>query len=177
MPLLHKEEFATPQATSVLASMPILVLNVHSNCNCRCVMCDIWKREKHDQLRAPIWSVIGDSLRNLGVRQAVLTGGEPLLHGDLSALCQFFREENIRLTLLTTGLLLHKRAEEIATLFDDVIVSLDGPREVHDAIRRICGAFDLITKGVAESSPNAPSFRLPAASRCRKPTIAIFAIR
>jgi hypothetical protein len=35
---------------------------------------------------------------------------------------------NIRLTLLTTGLLLLKRANDVATLFDDVIVSIDGPR-------------------------------------------------
>jgi MoaA/NifB/PqqE/SkfB family radical SAM enzyme len=149
VPLLHKEEFVAPQATSALASMPILVLNVHSNCNCRCIMCDIWKREKHEQVRVADLERHRESLRNLGVRQVVLSGGEPLLHGDLRALCQFFREENIRLTLLTTGLLLLKRADEVSTLFDDVIVSIDGPREVHDGIRRISGAFDLIAQGVA----------------------------
>ena len=26
-----------------LRSLPILALSVHSACNCRCVMCDIWK--------------------------------------------------------------------------------------------------------------------------------------
>ena len=147
--LLHEKEFAAPQAPSVLASMPILVLNVHSHCNCRCVMCDIWKREKHEQVRVADLERHRESLRNLGVRQVVLSGGEPLLHGDLLALCQFFREEQIRLTLLTTGLLLLKRADEVSALFDDVIVSIDGPREVHDGIRRIYGGFDVITQGVA----------------------------
>ena len=28
-----------------LSSVPILLLHVHENCNCRCVMCDIWQRE------------------------------------------------------------------------------------------------------------------------------------
>ena len=73
--------------------MPILVLNVHSHCNCRCVMCDIWKREKHEQVRVADLERHRESLRNLGVRQVVLSGGEPLLHGDLRALCEFFREE------------------------------------------------------------------------------------
>ena len=26
-----------------IQSLPILALTVHSACNCRCVMCDIWK--------------------------------------------------------------------------------------------------------------------------------------
>jgi MoaA/NifB/PqqE/SkfB family radical SAM enzyme len=157
VPLLHEEEFAAPQATSILASMPILVLNVHSHCNCRCVMCDIWKREKHEQVRVEDLQRHRESLRNLSVRQVVLSGGEPLLHGDLGALCQFFREEQIRLTLLTTGLLLFKRAEEVSTLFDDVIVSIDGPREVHDAVRRVPGAFDIIARGVAAIGERAPN--------------------
>jgi MoaA/NifB/PqqE/SkfB family radical SAM enzyme len=111
-------------------------------------MCDIWKRESNDQMRAQDLERHRVSLRNLGVRQIVLTGGEPLLHNDLSALCNFFRDRQIHLTLLTTALLLHKRAEEVATLFDDVIISLDGPPEIHDAIRRVSGAYNLIHKGV-----------------------------
>jgi MoaA/NifB/PqqE/SkfB family radical SAM enzyme len=157
VPLLHEKELAAHQGSSVLASMPILVLNVHSHCNCRCVMCDIWKREKHEQLRVADLERHRESLRTLGVRQVVLSGGEPLLHGDLGALCQFFREEQIRLTLLTTGLLLLKRADEVSTLFDDVIVSIDGPREVHDAVRRVPGAFDIIARGVPAIGERAPN--------------------
>jgi MoaA/NifB/PqqE/SkfB family radical SAM enzyme len=112
-------------------------------------MCDIWKRESNDQMRAQDLERHRASLEGLGVRQVVLTGGEPLLHNDLAALCNFFRDQRIHLTLLTTGLLLHKRAEEIAILFDDIIISLDGPPEIHDAIRRVSGACNLIHKGIA----------------------------
>src|SRR6202453_4186537 len=148
MPLLHEEDIASSQPASQLTSMPILILNVHSRCNCRCIMCDIWKRETHEQIRVADLDRHRASLRNLGVRQVVLSGGEPLLHSDLGAVCDFFHQENIRLTLLTTGLLLFKRTDDVATLFDDVIVSIDGPRQVHDAIRRVHGAFDVIAKGV-----------------------------
>ena len=149
VPLLHEEGVvAHLQLESALTSMPILILNVHSHCNCRCVMCDIWKRETHEQIRVADLDRHRASLRNLGVRQVVLSGGEPLLHSDLRALCDFFREQNIRLTLLTTGLLLLKRANEVARLFDEVIVSIDGPRETHDAIRRVKGAFDVISKAL-----------------------------
>ena len=169
MPLLHEEDVsANLQPRPALTSMPILILNVHSHCNCRCVMCDIWKREKHEQVTVAGLDRHRASLRNLGVRQVVLTGGEPLLHGDLGALCDFFREQNIRLTLLTTGLLLLKRATEISRLFDEVIVSIDGPREIHDAIRRVKGAFDVISQGVAAVQAQGPDIPIGCRTTVQK---------
>jgi Fe-coproporphyrin III synthase len=171
VPLLHDVGIAPSQPAqlaSQLSSMPILILNVHSHCNCRCVMCDIWKRETHEQIKVDALSRHRASLRQLGVRHVVLSGGEPLLHSDLAALCNFFREENIRLTLLTTGLLLFKRAQEVSTLFDDVIVSIDGPQQVHDAIRRVPGAFDLIAKGVAAIRAQQPNLQITCRSTVQK---------
>jgi Fe-coproporphyrin III synthase len=152
MPVLH-ETAASSSSTSIpgpaISSLPILILNAHNLCNCRCVMCDIWKRNTKEQIRAEDLERHRASMQTLGVRHVVLTGGEPLLHNDLAALCIFFRNQNIRLTLLTTGLLLLKRAEEVAVLFDDVIISIDGPQETHDSIRRVNGAYELIRRGVA----------------------------
>jgi len=167
MRALHEVPAATAYPVQ-LSSLPILILNVHSRCNCRCVMCDIWKRENNDQFRAQDLERHRLSLENLGVRQVVLTGGEPLLHNDLAALCDFFREQNIHLTLLTTGLLLYKRAEEIATLFDDIIVSLDGPQNIHDAIRRVSGAYNLIHKGIAAVRHHSPSVPITCRTTVQK---------
>lgn len=153
---------------ALLTSLPILILNVHSRCNCRCVMCDIWKRETSDQIRTEDLERHRASIRNLRVRQVVLTGGEPLLHNDLAPLCNFFREQNIQLTLLTTGLLLHKRAEEVATLFDEIIISLDGPQEIHDAIRRVNGGYNLIHKGVAAVRHHCPSIPITCRTTVQK---------
>jgi Fe-coproporphyrin III synthase len=167
MPALH-EALVTSSSPARLTSLPILILNAHSRCNCRCVMCDIWKRESNDQIRAPDLERHRVSLEKLSVRHVVLTGGEPLLHNDLAALCTFFREQQIHLTLLTTGLLLHKRAEEVATLFDDIIISLDGPQEIHDAIRRVNGAYNLIHKGVAEVRHHNPSILITCRTTVQK---------
>jgi Fe-coproporphyrin III synthase len=153
---------------SDLASMPILILNVHSNCNCRCVMCDIWKRETHEQARVAGLERHRASLRKLGVRQVVLTGGEPLLHSDLGALCEFFREEKIHLTLLTTGLLLLKRADEVSRWFDEVFVSIDGPAEIHNSIRRVRGGFELISQGVAAVHARKPHMAVACRTTVQK---------
>lgn len=154
------------EAASVLnaavKSMPILVLNVHSRCNCRCLMCDIWKREESTQITAANLERHRESLRRLGVEWVVLTGGEPLMNSDLAALCTFLRDLDVRLTLLTTGLLLARRAAEVATLFDDVIVSLDGPDTIHDAIRRVKGSFSFIRTGVGEIRKHRVDIRITA---------------
>jgi MoaA/NifB/PqqE/SkfB family radical SAM enzyme len=131
-------------------------------------MCDIWKREVNDQIRVQDLERHRTSLENLGVRHVVLTGGEPLMHNDLSALCNFFSERHIHLTLLTTGLLLQRRAEEVATLFNDIIVSLDGPQEIHDAIRRVSGAYNLIHKGVAAVRQHNPSIPITCRTTVQK---------
>ncbi len=132
-----------------IKSLPVLVLNIHSRCNCRCVMCDIWKTTESRELTGADLERQLDSIRHLGVRWVVLTGGEPLLHSHLDRLVAILRKESIRITLLTTGLLLKRHAAMVASNFNDVIISLDGPPEVHDRIRRVQDAFGRVQEGIA----------------------------
>ena len=125
-------------------------------------MCDIWKNRSVESLRANDLSSHLDSIRKLGVQWIVFSGGEPLLNPELPLLCSIFRQENIRLTLLTTGLLLSKKANEVVASFDEVIVSLDGPPEIHDAIRRVDGAFALVEAGVKALRDRRIDFRITA---------------
>jgi Fe-coproporphyrin III synthase len=152
----------------VVTSLPILVLNVHSRCNCRCLMCDIWKRDTTTEITAADLARHREALRTLGVRWVVLSGGEPLMHSDLGALCGFFRELGIRLTLLTTGILLSRCARQVSESVDDVIVSLDGPADVHDAVRRTTGAFALIQSGVAQLRQLRPELKITARTTVQK---------
>lgn len=131
-----------------ITTLPILLLNIHTLCNCRCVMCDIWQRRQGEELTAATLEPHRESLVHLRVRQVVLSGGEPLLNRDLEAICRFFRGLDIRITVLTTGLLLGRRAALLAPLVDEVILSIDGPAEVHDSIRRIPRAFHTLAAGV-----------------------------
>jgi len=151
-----------------VAELPILVLNAHSRCNCRCVMCDIWKREEGTEITVADLERHRSSLRSLSVQWVVISGGEPLMHGDLAGLCNFLRELDVHLTLLTTGLLLKRRAAEVASLFDDVIVSLDGPAEVHDTIRRVKGSFESIQSGVAALHALRPTMRITCRTTVQK---------
>src|SRR5947207_4832502 len=129
-------------------ALPVLVLFPHTRRNCRCVMCDIWRIRQAREITARDLEPHLESIRALGVRWVVFSGGEPQMHTDLPALSRMLRAEGIRLTLLTAGLLLELEARSVAGTIDDVIVSLDGPRDIHDRIRRVPRAFDRLARGV-----------------------------
>jgi Fe-coproporphyrin III synthase len=148
----------------VLTRLPILILSPHSRCNCRCVMCDIWKTTDAREISATDLERHAASLDGMGVEWAVFSGGEPLMHSDLFRLCNILRTRGIRITILSTGLLLERHAEAIVANVDDLIVSLDGPAEVHDQIRRVPGAFDKLASGVR--SVRALRGNFPITARC-----------
>jgi Fe-coproporphyrin III synthase len=126
-------------------------------------MCDIWQRKDGRESHALDLERHRESIRKLGVKHVVLSGGEPLLNRELGAICAFFRDLGLRITLLTTGLLLQKKADIVADSFDDIIISIDGPLDIHDRIRRVPGAFQAIQKGVSEVRARRP--RIPISCR------------
>jgi len=151
--------------THRIHTLPVVVLMPHSRCNCRCVMCDIWQanRNGHELSRDDLAAHL-DDFRKLNVRWVVLSGGEALMHANLFALCEGFKDLGIKITLLSTGLLLARYAAQVVQGCDEVTVSLDGSRAVHDAIRRVPRAFDRLAEGVAALKALDPGFRVTA--RC-----------
>lgn len=136
-------------AAHEIHALPVLVIFPHNQCNCRCVMCDIWRiREAREIVPADLEPHL-DSFRKLGVRWVVFSGGEPQLNQKWSYLAQIFRSMGSRVTLLTAGLLLKEEARIIADVVDDVIVSLDGPPAIHNHIRRVRDAFERLSAGVS----------------------------
>jgi len=136
----------------------------HSACNCRCVMCDIWKNNRHaQQLNEEDISGLLGALKRFGTRQVVMSGGEALLHGNFFRLCALLKKTGVRITLLSTGLTLKKNADRLPEYVDDLIVSLDGDESTHDYIRQINGAFGKLREGVLYLKSIQPSF--PISSR------------
>jgi MoaA/NifB/PqqE/SkfB family radical SAM enzyme len=140
---------STDNIARQIRTMPVLVIFPHNQCNCRCVMCDIWRiREPKEITPAALEQQLA-SFRGLGVRWVVFSGGEPQMNSQLPSLAQMLRAEGIRVTLLTAGLLLESQAETVAANIDDVTVSLDGPPALHNHIRRIPNAFERLAAGIS----------------------------
>jgi MoaA/NifB/PqqE/SkfB family radical SAM enzyme len=147
--------------THRISALPIVILMPHSACNCRCVMCDIWKDNKNlRQLTEKDVEGLLVSLKRLGTKQVVMSGGEALLNANFFKLCELLGKQNIRVTLLSTGLLLKKNADRLLELVNDIIVSLDGDENVHDAIRNIDGAYAKLKEGVQYLKSIDSSYRI-----------------
>ncbi len=131
-----------------IRALPVVVLYPHNQCNCRCMMCDIWRIREAKQISEQDVEHLLPSFRELGVHWVVFSGGEPQLNEQWSWIAKAFRSIGCRVTLLTAGLLLQPQAEAVAESVDDVIISLDGPPAVHNNIRRVADAFERISEGV-----------------------------
>jgi Fe-coproporphyrin III synthase len=149
-------------------TLPVVVLFPHNRCNCRCVMCDIWRIGQDREITVEELQPHLESFRRLRVRWVVFSGGEPQMHSDLAALSRLLRAEGIRLTLLTAGLLLEAQAPSIAETIDDVIVSLDGPADIHDQIRRVHKAFERLERGVQALRRIRPAIEIRGRSTVQK---------
>jgi len=147
-----------------IAQLPILILFPHSRCNCRCVMCDIWRTTAKDEIGVQDVQRWLPEWERLGVRRVVLSGGEPLMHSAFWDLCEVLSGAGIGLTVLSTGLLLSRDPERLVRYCDDIVVSLDGPREVHNRIRNIARAYEKLADGVA--SVRGASSQVSVSGRC-----------
>lgn len=113
----------------------IKVFILGSRCNMDCKFCmSIEKDLERD--------VIVDNLLKMNTNDlAVFAGGEPLLYPDLKDFLKIAKSRGLRTKIHTNGVLLSN--VDFLDLIDILNLPLDGPREVHDAMRSN-GHFDIV---------------------------------
>jgi MoaA/NifB/PqqE/SkfB family radical SAM enzyme len=127
-------------------------------------MCDIWRVGSTQEFGIEDLERQTNDIETLGVKQVVFSGGEPLMHSDLFRLSDHLRKRGISTTVLTAGLLLEEFVHAVAWRTDAMIVSLDGPPQVHDRIRRVTGAFQRLAAGIRALHTEKPDY--PVGARC-----------
>jgi MoaA/NifB/PqqE/SkfB family radical SAM enzyme len=161
--LYHTYQRYRTLQTHNITALPIVILMPHSACNCRCVMCDIWKDNKNlKQLTEQDVSGLLLSLKKFGTQNVAMSGGEALLNANFFKLCAILKTQKIKISLLTTGLTIKKNAEQLIKWVDEIVVSLDGDGPLHDAIRNIPGAFDKLKEGVQYIKSLKPNYKITA---------------
>jgi MoaA/NifB/PqqE/SkfB family radical SAM enzyme len=147
--------------TDRIKALPIVILMPHSACNCRCVMCDIWKGNHNlKQLTEKDIEGLMLSLKKFGTQQVLMSGGEALLNPNFFRFCEILNKEKIKVSLLSTGLTLKKNAALLVGYVNDLIVSLDGDEQTHNRIRNIPGAFNKLKEGIAAIKNLNPDFKI-----------------
>jgi Fe-coproporphyrin III synthase len=149
--------------THKISALPVVILMPHSACNCRCIMCDIWKDNKNlKQLTEDDIVNLLTSLKKLGTQQVLMSGGEALLNPNFFRFCEILGQQGIKVSLLSTGLTLTRNAVQLIKWVNDIIVSLDGNESLHNTIRNIPDAYGKLKEGVQHIKGIDPTFRITA---------------
>ena len=137
---------AVTKARLLGISTPLSVtMSIVGTCNYRCAYCEIWKKGKKPMATEKILRLI-DELAKMGTQRIGLTQDEPLLHDDIGKVIDCCKEKDIFVTMGTNGSLIEERINEIKNL-DVLILSLDGPPEIHDK-HRIPGAHANVIRAI-----------------------------
>jgi MoaA/NifB/PqqE/SkfB family radical SAM enzyme len=160
----------SPRSTNRVEKISVMYLSAHPGCDCRCMMCDIWKGgEEKAEMSLRQLSQYLDAATGLGVDRLMLSGGEPLEYSRFDQLCTRVKRAGLKLIVFTNGIHLPPHATMIAEQCDQVIVSLDGTPPVHDRIRQRSGCSSLLATGIKELLDQRPNLPITARTVVQKP--------
>ena len=96
------------------------------------------------------WKRLVDELAGRRIRSLLLRGGEVFLYPDILPLLEYIRAKDIFVSIDTNGTQLARFAADLVRIGNiHLTVSLDGPEEVHDAVRGVKGTFQKVREGLA----------------------------
>jgi MoaA/NifB/PqqE/SkfB family radical SAM enzyme len=128
-------------------------------CNLRCQMCGQWspggyiragQGDPGSPLKLEEWMRLADEAAAHGISSILLRGGEPFLFPGIVRLLEHLRGLGMFVSIDSNGTRLANFAGDLVRLGGiHVTVSVDGPEEVHDAVRGVPGCFAQLRAGLA----------------------------
>lgn len=131
-------------------ALPPETVNIYptDRCNLNCSMCFEKLRDPRPELTPDDWQHVIDDFARFKPR-IHLSGGEPLLYKGIGEIIHHCKRHGLYCAITTNGTLLAHHADTIIKhRVNELTVSIDGPRDVHDAIRGVAGAFDNTMRGL-----------------------------
>jgi len=130
-----------------------VIMKVNNICNMNCKMCNYSNNGYFTDGRVLseiiFQKVIDDVYKDIPV--IAITGGEPLINNSIIDYLNYIKEHHLICSMVTNGWFLQEYAQDIVESGLDILaVSIDGPGEVHDQIRRKEGAYKRAMAGIKE---------------------------
>lgn len=123
----------------VLQNVTVEILNY---CNSSCIHCYLSHLSPKIVKFEDVISVI-DQAAEAGAMQITLTGGEPLLHPNITEIIMHIKNKGMAVNLLTSLNVDITKCLDIVTVCDKIGISIYGSnKDIHDQITRIKGSFD-----------------------------------
>jgi len=104
-----------------------------NRCTLQCKYCNIWHKDKKELSTQQIIRIL-EELYKLGTKRISFSGGEPLLRNDIDEIITFCNKKGIYPEMNSNGTLVRNKLDTVKKL-DFLKLSLDGPQEVHNAVR------------------------------------------
>jgi AdoMet-dependent heme synthase len=151
-----------------LANIPdirLVAWEVTRQCNLSCLHCRASAAlgPFPDELTTTEGLRLLDQIRELGQPIIILTGGEPLLRGDILELTRHGHRLGLRMVMAVNGTLLDRRmADRLKEAgIQRISISLDGATaESHDFFRQVPGAFEGVRKGATAAREAGLEFQI-----------------
>lgn len=109
-------------------------------CNYRCVGCNVWKEQDQNELSSEEIKKGLDILRDAGIVELVISGGDPLLRPDIAEILDYASDHFVT-TVYDNGSMAAKKLDALRKV-DFVAISIDSLDEAkNDAIKAVPGAL------------------------------------
>lgn len=110
---------------------------VTDNCLLKCKHCFNGDRRNNTEMPLASWKTIIDRLDECGVFRVRISGGEPFCRNDIIDILKYLDTKLIRYSIYSSGFFLDRFINDIQLLKNLVCirVSIDGTKEINDAIR------------------------------------------
>lgn len=120
-----------------------IIITLKCNLNCMHCYLDAGESiEKFDLVFDKYIELI-DKLVNDGFTEIMLTGGECMVHSKLIEMINYAKSKDLIVGIFTNGMIY---SETVFDLVDKVNISLDGPSEIHNYIRKNINSYDNVIR-------------------------------
>lgn len=131
-----------------LARIPLFVRwSITNKCSYRCLYCATWEQQVKELKLGQIKIILDDLTRNR-TRWTSFTGGEPFLRDDLEGIINFAASKSMIVSINSSGFQV-KEKKSVLKKINTLVLSLDGPKEIHNVIRQNSAAYDKVMEAVA----------------------------
>jgi radical SAM protein with 4Fe4S-binding SPASM domain len=142
------------------SKMNMVSIKITNMCNLRCKMCGQWgetgynleKQSEEIKKVVPLetYKKLVDDVA--GIKPIFyIWGGEPFLYPDMIPLLRHLKKNKIITTIVTNGIKLKETAKDLVDIgLDALMLSLDGPKKVHNQIRGSEECYDKLAEGIDE---------------------------
>jgi MoaA/NifB/PqqE/SkfB family radical SAM enzyme len=126
----------------------VIQIPLTNACNLKCSMCSIHSASKAELSKEVIFDLLRQA-SDMGIKEVVLTGGEPLLRRDLFEICDDCKSKQLRAIVTTNGTLIDDALAQaiVSSGLSHIHFSLDGMEETNNLVRGK-GNFSKAVQGI-----------------------------